>query len=181
MRQLILVLFFILAVSSVFAGCSGQSNTSLPMGHSVQDVGNDKGDVAPDFSVKLIDGTDFKLSDYKGEKPVLLYFWATWCPYCKEDFSVVKNVYPKYKDGVEFLAMDLDSSEDIESIKEYVNKMGLHDIKFTTAQSSVLVDYGVHSTTTKYAIGRNGLILWKGSGAVDEETWETIFTGLKNS
>jgi len=178
--NILLLALLSLLLISFLAGCSKNNteNTTIDLGTN---VGNDKGQIAPDFDVQLSDGGTFKLSDYKGEKPVLIEFWATWCPYCKRDFNTVKSIYPDYKDDVVFLAIDLDASEDAEAINEYVDKYGLDDIKFALTKASVLTDYSVRATTTKYAIGRNGTILWKGSGAIDVNTWNIILTGLKES
>src|SRR3989344_6562339 len=182
MKIINILLFALLAVLLIgfLAGCS-KSNKETTSIDLETNVGNDKGQIAPDFEVQLSDGGTFKLSDYRGEKPVLIEFWATWCPYCKRDFNTVKNVYPDYKDDVVFLAIDLDGSENAEAINEYVDKYDLDDIKFALTKASVLTDYSTRTTTTKYAISRNGTILWKGSGAVDADTWNIILTGLKES
>ena len=57
----------------------------------------------------------------------------------------------------------------------------LTDIKFALADTSVLKDYSVKRTTEKYAISRDGIILWIGGGVIDENTWEIVFKGLKES
>ena len=44
------------------------------------------GDVAPDFSVEMLDGNNVTLSTLQG-KPTLLIFWATWCPPCREELA----------------------------------------------------------------------------------------------
>src|SRR3989338_5863319 len=105
-------------------------------------VGSKKGNLAPDFSIATIGGETFKLGDKtKDEKPVLLYFFATWCPYCYQDFTTVKNIYPDYKNEIEFLAIDLDPTESEETIRDYQKKLGLNDIKFAKAYAGVLEEY----------------------------------------
>lgn len=52
-------------------------------------------DVAPDFQLKNLAGEQVKLSDYRGQK-VLLNFWASWCPPCKEEIPYMQKYYEEY-------------------------------------------------------------------------------------
>ena len=51
--------------------------------------------IAPDFSLKDLQGKTFKLSKYSG-KPVLLFFGTTWCPSCRAEIPAYKNIYATY-------------------------------------------------------------------------------------
>ncbi|MBI1936342.1 TlpA family protein disulfide reductase [Candidatus Woesearchaeota archaeon] len=145
-------------------------------------IGIDKGNIPPDFEISTVDGRQYRLSQFKEEnKPILLYFWASWCPYCSQDFGVVRNIYPNYKDKVTFLAIDLDLNEDEELIGKYKETKGLDGIDFAVGRQNVLSDYAIRYTTTKYAIGKNGLILYKGSGVFDESQWRILLDGLADS
>lgn len=142
-------------------------------------IGIEKGQLPPDFSVKTIEGATLTLSQLKEQKkPILLFFWATWCPSCAEDFAVVKNIYPKYADKVNYVAINLDTTEDIGMIKEYADKLGIGGIRFAEGNSKVLSDYKIVSTTTKYALNKEGVLLYKGSGAFSEKQWEILFNGM---
>lgn len=203
------LLLFIVAISAAFliSGCSGGSSKSVTGAATLEDlegkeipasgehtplvptapaaatapVGNAKGFTAPDFTIKTIDSRTVSLQQLTSEKPTLLYFWATWCPYCKRDLAAASKVYPQYKDKVNFLAIDLDPRETVQQISQY-KKEGKHDfIEFAPGNTKVLQDYSITSTTTKFAIDRNRLILWRGSGEVDEKTWRIILDGLANS
>lgn len=168
------------------------SACTSPSGHQVDVSGNkvkgqssfgiEKGQIPPDFTITTIDGKQLKLSQFKNEnKPVLLYFWATWCPFCRQDFTVVRENYPKYANKVTFLAIDLDTSENSEIIKQYKDKMKLEEIDFAEGDANILSNYQITHTTTKYAIAKNGAILYKGSGVFNEQQWDILFNGLVNS
>lgn len=149
--------------------------------NSVQNVGISKGQIPPDFKIKTIEGKEMKLSDFKDNKPILLYFWASWCPYCKEDLGIAKDIYPKYADKITFLAIDLDTGEDADLIRKYSERMKLQGIDLAQGNGQILSDYNVIYTTTKYAIGKSGTIIYKGSGVFTKEQWEVLLNGLANS
>lgn len=174
-----LILFIIIFVDAC-------SSSNIPTGNAVAqqnfDTGVNKGQLPPDFTITTIDGKQYKLSEFRKEsKPVLLYFWASWCPYCSKDFDVVKNIYPNYADKVTFLAIDLDLNENERLIRSYKERKGLSGIDFAAGKADVLSDYAIKYTTTKYAIGKDGLILYKGSGVFNEQQWEVLFNGMINS
>ena len=51
---------------------------------------------APDFALALFDGTEFRLSDYRGQV-VLINFWASWCPPCREEAPELQALYQDYR------------------------------------------------------------------------------------
>ena len=152
-----------------------------PVAATTAPAGNTKGFTAPDFTIKTIDGDTVSLQQLTSEKPTLLYFWATWCPYCKNDLAVAEKVYPDYKDKVNFLAIDLDSRETVKQIADYRKRYGHDLLQFAVADVKVLKDYSITYTTTKIALAKSRLILWRGSGEVDEKTWRILLDGLANS
>ena len=154
-------------------GCTG-GNIS---GQAVAGSGN-KADLAPDFTIKTIDGKTVSLSSLAQEKPTVLYFFATWCPNCAQNLAAVRNVYPKYADKVNFLAVDLDPGESEAQIASYRQRMNLPGIEFAAAKRDVLASYNVVYTTTKYFIGKDRVILNKGVGGIDAATWEQIFQSM---
>lgn len=83
---------------------------------SVSAAGIKTGSPAPDFSLKLTDGTNIKLSDYRG-KAVLLHFWATWCPPCRIELpgmdAFAKKIADQGEDAkIVFLAVCISDTEE---------------------------------------------------------------------
>ena len=54
-----------------------------------------------DFTVYNQEGEQVNLSDFFG-KPIILNFWATWCPYCVQEMPVFEEYFNKYKDDIHF-------------------------------------------------------------------------------
>jgi len=65
------------------------------------------GKEAPAFSLKSLNGGQVSLSDFKG-KPVLLIFWATWCPSCKEELPVMEKFFAEKRDELTILLIAID-------------------------------------------------------------------------
>lgn len=89
-------------------------------------VGTGVGQLAPDFELKSFDGKDYKLSRYRGEKGVVVNFFATWCPHCNAEAPRLESLYSKYNTQVEFLSVD-DSQEDAGRVRQFYQA---HSISF---------------------------------------------------
>ncbi len=75
--------------------------------------------LAPDFTLRSLDGERFTLSSLRG-KVVLLNFWATWCPPCRREIPDLNRIYDTYKDrGVVILGVSWDELNN-EQIKTFV-------------------------------------------------------------
>lgn len=184
MNKLLVVLLVLLTVLSACTSQIDLKTASLTVdtndGPKRLSEGLAVGNTPPDFSLTSVDGKTVNLKDLN--KPVLVYFFATWCPYCAEDFSSLSEIYNSYKDDVTIVASSLDLDEDSAKISSYKSKYaGLEGAIFAEGKESMLKDYNVRYTTTKYAIGKDGTILYAGSGPLSKEQWITLLDTLKNS
>ncbi|MBI4914287.1 MAG: TlpA family protein disulfide reductase [Acidobacteria bacterium] len=85
-----------------------------------------KGQPAPDFALKDVDGKTWKLSELKGKKIVMIDFWATWCNICKREMPVLQKVYQEYQPkGVEFFGVALDNADKVKQIKKILEEKGV--------------------------------------------------------
>jgi len=67
---------------------------------------------APDFILKDLSGKTFRLSDYKGKKPVMIIFSTTWCSSCKSEIPYFKQLYSAYANkGLEIVNVGVQESQ----------------------------------------------------------------------
>ena len=115
---------------------------------------------APDFDLQDIFFDEYKLSNYKGKQPVILFFWTTMCPYCKQELREMHNRYPKIvKDGLELLAIDV--GEEIEKVSAYVRNFNFGFKVLVDTDTSVSTAYRVIGVPTFVLVDINGNILFQ--------------------
>lgn len=142
------------------AGCMGGSRNfvSGSQGSTSSDSGTARwaGKEAPDFALKDLAGNVVRLSNLKG-KPVLVNFWATWCPPCKEEMPAIEKAYQKYRDlGWVFLGLDM--KEDAATVSKFV-KDGKYSWTFLLdSDGHAAASYLVTGVPESYLVDRNGLV-----------------------
>ena len=121
------------------------------------------GSLAPDFTVKMLTGETVRLSELRG-KPVLLNFWATWCPPCREEMPFLQAVY-KDRSYQDVLIIAMDRDEDTATINEFMRQNGYTFPVALDPGLSVSDAYQVFAIPTTFLIGRDGVIRLKKIGA----------------
>jgi thiol-disulfide isomerase/thioredoxin len=99
-------------------------------------------DVAPDWSLRSADDEIIRLSEEVQEQPVVLLFWASWCPYCKALMPHLQSMRLEYGDDVKFLAINF--REDGDPVA-YIKKAG-YDFTVLPDGDEVAAAYGVYGT-----------------------------------
>ena len=153
------ILLALLIVSIIFiSGCTNEQQLTP--------TGNNVGDKAPDFTLTATDGRTLKLSELTVQKkPVVLYFMATWCPFCKEEYGEISKAYQQYAYKVDLVSVSIDLNENTAVLEKYPmdnNRPGI----FAPGNEGILKSYNVLYTTTKYAIDKNGVIVYKRVGEI---------------
>ena len=128
---------------------------------------------APDFTVQDADGNAVQLSDFLG-KPVVLNFWASWCPPCKSEMPDFEETYKVYGPDVQFMMVNLTdgSQETLSSAKTYITQQGYTFPVFYDTALDAANKYGIYSVPQTFFIDEEGYAIARASGAIDSETLE---------
>ena len=116
---------------------------------------------APNFQLKDSNGKTHQLTDYRGQ-PLVLHFWATWCPYCKKLQPGLNKLYSKHilngQPELQILGISFREDEDAMPGKA----LEIRGIQFLTLVDGddVAEKYKVPGTPTTIFIDREGKIVW---------------------
>jgi thiol-disulfide isomerase/thioredoxin len=121
------------------------------------------GNLAPDFSLVNPDSKLVSLSDFRG-KPVLVNFWATWCPSCQLEMPFLQQVNDNWS-GKGLILLAIDSGESPAKVKEFFASKGLSLPVLFDFTGSTSDRYGVSAIPTTFFIDATGVIKQKMVGA----------------
>lgn len=152
------IVLIVLGIVFVVLLAAIELNGNLPPSVN-QATGPQIGFIAPDFTLKDLDGNIVKLSDFRG-KPVYLNFWTSWCPPCKAEIPEIQKFYQQNKDKVAVLAVNLTFND---KVSDVINILKANTANFpvlldTNANSSVADSYQVYGIPASFFIDKNGII-----------------------
>ncbi|HKK02152.1 MAG TPA: TlpA disulfide reductase family protein [Desulfuromonadales bacterium] len=127
-----------------------------------------KGQMAPDFTLKSWAGKQVTLSQLRG-KIVIVNLWASWCPPCQEEWPTLERLNEVFG-GKNFVILAVNEDDDPGALKAFLGK---HLHTFTIMHDSHKVQhlYGVAKFPESYIIGRDGKIVEHVIGAID---WSSV-------
>jgi len=118
---------------------------------------------APDWKLYTQDKQTIASSDFKGQ-PVILHFWATWCPYCKKLQPKLVELAEKYKSSDVKLAAISFNEDDGAMPQDSITERG-YSFKTAINGDNVANIYGVVGTPTTFFINRTGKIIFKSTSS----------------
>ena len=163
---------FLMAALVMLAACNNASKKSETTAAAEQAPTQDTivyeheylvkvGDMAPDFTLKYTDGTEFTLSALRG-KVVMLQFTASWCGICRGEMPHIESrIWQPHKDNADFVLVGVDREEPREVVEEYTAKIGTTYPMLLDEKGDVFASYALRKSgiTRNVLIDRDGRIV----------------------
>ena len=151
MNRIVVTVFLLMAI--VFTGLAQEPDSR---GYLVK-----VGDMAPDFEMKLTDGSKVKLSDLRG-KVVMLQFTASWCGVCRKEMPFIEKEIWQIHKNKDFALYGLDRDEPIEKAEKLIAATGITYPIALDDEAKIFTKYAAKESgvTRNVIIDRNGKIVF---------------------
>jgi len=126
-----------------------------------------RGELAPDFTLALFDGSEVALADLQGQV-VVLNFWASWCSPCRREAPALQETWTMYKDGgVAFVGVTYQDAKG--ASQRFIQEFGLTYPNGADAKGQISRLYGVTGVPETFIIDRDGKVAWFQIGEVQAD------------
>lgn len=149
------------------------SLSDLQVEKKVDEEKSSVGYLAPQFTLRNLEGNHVSLSGFKGQV-VILNFWATWCAPCRVEMPSFENLYRRYRSrGLTVLAVSLDKGAD-EKVRDFAEEYQLSFPVLLDADGEAEKLYPSISIPFTFVIDKSGRVVARVDGAKNWESDETF-------
>lgn len=122
-----------------------------------------QGDKAPDFTVEMVSGEHIKLSSLKG-KVVLINFWATWCPPCRQELTHVEKEIIEHFKGQDFVFLPISRGEKKSVVEAFRDKQGYTFPMGLDPKQEIFKKYATNYIPRNFVVGKDGKVIYVSVG-----------------
>ena len=134
---------------------------------------------AADFSLELMTGEVLTLADLRG-KAVMLDFWSSWCPPCRQEAPVLAEVYLEYKGlPVEFVGVDI--WDEPSAAQGHIDRYSVTYPNGIDSDGIIAINYGVTGLPEKFFISPDGMVVKKFVGPMSPSKLRGILNEILGS
>ena len=140
---------------------------------SQEDQTEDSAIQAPNVTILDASGKEVQLQSLVG-KPIILNFWASWCPPCKQEMPDFEAAYKKYGTDIQFMMVNMTDGgrETIATAEKYIASQGYSFPVYFDTKQEAAIEYGVSAIPTTYFINAQGHIIAYAAGAITAQHLE---------
>lgn len=121
-----------------------------------------KRNIAVDFQLQDLNSNTYSLSSYRNNKAVVLFFWTTWCPYCRKELKALNVKYSQLMDaGYELLAISVGENQG--KVSSFTKSFNLNFKVLLDKDSRVAYSYGILGVPTFIFINKSGEVVFSGN------------------
>lgn len=154
---------------SIFSVLASAAIVARPLFHGgsifAQEAGIEVGRVAPPAAMQTLDGKPIDLKDYLGKKPVLIEFWATWCPVCKQLQPKLDAAAKKYDGQVSFITVAVSANQSPARVAAWHKLNPNPMIMMYDHKGNATEAYDVPATSYVVVVNKAGKVVYNGTGA----------------
>ena len=122
-----------------------------------------QGDKAPDFTVEMVSGEKITLSKLKG-KVVLINFWATWCPPCRQELTHVEKEIIEHFKGQDFVFLPISRGEKKVTVDQFRDKQGYTFPMGLDPTQEIYKKYASNYIPRNFVVGKDGKVIYVSVG-----------------
>ncbi len=156
LKVILVIILASLTLGLVITGCAGGSSTAVI------------GEKAPDFTLPNLDGESVSLTDFEG-RPMLINFWNTGCPPCREEMPYLQEVYDE-RQGSELVMLTINIGQNAATVKSFLHDNNLSLPVLLDTDAAVTQRYGMPGIPTTFFIDRDGILRVKVIGGFPNKT-----------
>ena len=120
-----------------------------------------EGGMAKDFSLLDINGNKVRIFELAEDKPLLLYFWASWCKPCRLITPQVSTLAEEYKDRITVLGINVGGVDSLKDVKKYNKRYKVTYPLLIDSDNKTVETYSVHAIPTVIVLDETGKILFR--------------------
>lgn len=201
-RFFIIMIGLIISIALLVGGCGAKENEDVgnddeeiiigdededkdsglaEQGSSDEDGGDEYpydieiGKLAPNFTLENLDGQEVSLEDYRG-KIVMLNFWASWCPPCRQEMPDMKRLQEENEDLVIFA---VNVKEEKSKVESFIEEGGYGFEVALDPEGEIAAIYLVSAFPTSYFIDKEGILLGGVPGMLEYPQMVQILEGIR--
>jgi thiol-disulfide isomerase/thioredoxin len=154
----------LLTSSTIFLAALVATASLAAASAHAQDLGIEVGAQAPVVTVQSLDGKQVDLGKYIGKTPMLIEFWATWCPNCRELMPTLLDAEKKYGKRVKFVALAVAINQSPERVRRFLAAHPMpHDFYYDT-EGKAAGAFDAPATSYVVVLDKAGRVVYTGLG-----------------